>query len=188
MLTKPQVAHDRLWLDFAEKLEAELAAETARANRERRAAEETHSQHVEAWRLTTKFEAERDALAAQVAKLSYNLASLRLELAACEHTRLKDNQFLLDRAERLSFALNFLRLPLGIDPAVSNDDLEGLLKAFNEKLKIWDSRLQLEQASNDSRTLLGFCQGILEVIETCPTSYNRDGVTEALKRIREHLK
>lgn len=37
--------------------------------------------------------------------------------------------------EKLQFALNFLRLPLGIDPAISNLDTEKLLAAFTEAFK-----------------------------------------------------
>lgn len=41
-----------------------------------------------------------------------------------------------DKIDRLNFALNYLRLPLAIDPTISNLDTERLLAAFSISLHL----------------------------------------------------
>lgn len=59
------------------------------------------------------------------------LTSVKLALAASEHNRIAGNTELLNRIEKLEFALNTVRLPLKIDPAIKNSDLEALIPALN---------------------------------------------------------
>lgn len=41
----------------------------------------------------------------------------------------------LNEVERVKFALNYIRLPLGIDPSIHNDDLAKMLPALDEAFK-----------------------------------------------------
>lgn len=42
--------------------------------------------------------------------------------------------------DRLNFVINYLRLPLGIDPSLKNDDVPAMLDAFQQALDSLDAR------------------------------------------------
>lgn len=77
---------------------------------------------------------ELDADAATVADACWHKGMDDLEIAFLNwaHDHLAADQ---DRAERLEFACNTLRLDLGIDPTISNLDTPRIVAAFQDALR-----------------------------------------------------